>query len=152
VKVKDVCSSSAATCGPDTNLAEIVRIMWDMDCGCVPVVDENGKVLGMITDRDICIALATRHRLAREVLAREVITGIVSFCCPDDEIGAALKTMESARVRRLPVVDEEGAIVGILSLSDLIRKAGKGRSAVAPEPLLRTLKSILQPGRGRPPA
>lgn len=87
----------------------VQEIMWERDCGIVPVVDEGGKVVGMISDRDIGIALATRGRPAGQLLAREVPTGRLFTCSPDDTVQVALSTMQDAKARRLAVVDASGA-------------------------------------------
>jgi len=69
MKVKDFMNSPVQCCGPDTNLAAAAGMMWDSDCGILPVVDREGKVIGLITDRDICMAVATKHRLASDITA-----------------------------------------------------------------------------------
>ena len=65
MKVRDLMTSRVRTCRPSTSLADVVSEMWEGDCGVLPVVNDEGRVIGMITDRDICIALATRDRFAR---------------------------------------------------------------------------------------
>ena len=82
--------------------------MWDYDCGALPVVNEAGHVIGMITDRDIAIAAATKRRPAAEIAVSEVISGNVCSCVRDDDIKSALKTMRHEKVRRLPVVKADG--------------------------------------------
>jgi len=124
MKVRDLMTSDVRTCRPETNLAEAVRDMWEGDCGALPVVNDEGRVTGMITDRDICIALATRGRSADRVAVREVTQGHVYTCLLDDDATAALHTMKAHQVRRLPVVDADGHIRGILSLNDVVTHAG----------------------------
>ena len=133
MKVQDIMTSDAKTCGLDTNLAAAAMIMWDSDCGTVPVVDSEGKVLGMITDRDICMAAATKHRDAALISVGEVISGKVFACDPEDDIKAALKIMQNEKVRRLPVVDSDGALRGILSVNDIVLHAGKTEDKKTPE-------------------
>jgi CBS domain-containing protein len=149
MKVQDVMTNNPRSCGPETNLAAAAVMMWDNDCGAVPVVDGEGKVLGMITDRDICIALATRHQRADDVTAGEVISRTVATCAPDEDIHAALKTMQNRQLRRLPVVDANGRLQGILSLSDIVRRAenttGKTTTGITYEDVVTTLKAICEP-------
>src|SRR4029077_9235899 len=99
----------------DTSLAEAVRLMWEKDCGVLPVVTADGKVSGMITDRDICVAIATRGQTADRIVVSAVIGAKVCGCTPDDDAVDALKIMKTQRVRRLPVVDAKGRLKGILS-------------------------------------
>lgn len=128
MKVREIMTGAVGSCAPETNLAAAARIMWEKDCGSAPVLDAAGKVVGMITDRDICMALTTRNKLAADVTVGEVIGGAAKTCAPDDDVSAALKTMQSEQLRRLPVVDDEGRLVGILSLNDVILNSKKGKS------------------------
>jgi CBS-domain-containing membrane protein len=105
--------------------------MWNRNCGILPVVNNESKVIGVITDRDICIALGTRNRLAGEITVNEVFTRRLFACKPEDDIRMALATMAQERVRRLPVVDDEGKLFGILSMDDVVLHAqgsGYGRT------------------------
>ena len=140
MKVRDVMTSDVRTCRPETNLAEAVRDMWEGDCGALPVVNDEGRVTGMITDRDICIALATRGRSAERVAVRDVAQGPAHTCLADDETATALGTMKAHRVRRLPVIDADGHIRGILSLNDVVTHAG----SASPTEVVSTLSSICE--------
>lgn len=145
MKVKDVMTHDVKTCLPDTNLAEAAMIMWDNDCGVVPVVLRDGKVIGMITDRDICMAVATKNRRTSDVAVSEVFTGNLYACKPDDDIHDALKIMRAEQVRRLPVINVYGALEGLLSLNDVVLRAqeAKGRKAdLSYEDAINTLKAI----------
>ncbi|HEX5228736.1 MAG TPA: CBS domain-containing protein, partial [Bryobacteraceae bacterium] len=113
-------------------------------CGALPVV-ENGRAVGMITDRDIAIALGTRNAKAGETFVREVALPKVFFCLPQDDIHSALNTMRAQQVRRLPVVDNEGALVGILSLDDIVLFAEeKPASELTYTDVIDTMKSIYE--------
>jgi CBS domain-containing protein len=131
MKVREIMSSPARRCSPETNLSTVGSMMWDRDCGIVPVVDHYGKVIGVLTDRDICMAVTTRGRLASEIATWEAASGQVATCKADDDVRDALKVMAARRVRRLPVVDENGLLQGLLSLTDVIRYAGE-RSTLRP--------------------
>jgi CBS domain-containing protein len=146
VKVKELMTSDVKCCGPETNLAAAAKIMWEEDCGSVPVTDEHGKVIGVITDRDICIAGATRSRAEGEIPVQEVISPTVYTCSPGDDVRLALDTMKTRKVRRLPVVDQRGELAGIVSISDIAMHARAGRNAeVPPDAVLDTLISIATP-------
>ena len=140
MKVREMMTSDVKTCRPETNLAEAVRDMWEGDCGALPVVSDEGRVIGMITDRDICIALATRGGSADRIAVREVAQGHAHTCLPDDDATAALQTMKAHKIRRLPVVDAEGHVRGILSLNDVVTHAG----AATPTEVVSTLASICE--------
>ena len=148
MKVKDVMTGGAHVCTPQMNLAEAAALMWENDCGALPVVDYEGKPVGMVTDRDICFGAATRNRAPSEIAVGEVITGKVFSCGPDDGIHDALKTMRRERVRRLPVVGEDGVLRGILSMNDVVLKAedgeGKKNHKLTYEDVVKTYKGICE--------
>src|SRR6185503_6892997 len=110
MKVREIMTSDVKTCRPETSLAEVVKLMWERDCGVLPVVKSDGIVSGMITDRDICVALATRGQTADRIAVGDVTAGKVYTCGPDDNATVALQAMKSQRVRRLAVVDTEGRL------------------------------------------
>src|SRR5262245_29692720 len=105
MKVKDLMTTEVKFCGLETNLAAATELMWNNDCGILPIV-EAGQVIGVITDRDICIALGTRSRHAAEVVTASVVSPSVFVCSADDDVKTALAKMKKERVRRLPVTDE----------------------------------------------
>jgi CBS domain-containing protein len=146
MKVQDLMTTNAITCSPETNLATAAGLMWENDCGLLPVTDEDGKVIGLITDRDICIAVATRHWLASEIPVSEVISEQVWACAPQDGIQNLLQTMRHARVRRLPVISHDGVLQGIVSISDIVRHAeeaqGKQTPKLSHQDAIVTLKAI----------
>jgi len=119
MKVQDVMTSEVKSCRPETNLAEATIMMLDYDCGALPVVNDENKVIGMITDRDIAIAAATKARLASEILVSEVISRRVYSATPGEDIHMALRTMRHEKIRRLPIVNRDGMLQGILSLNDI---------------------------------
>jgi CBS domain-containing protein len=140
---KDLMTSNVKSCSADANLAAVAKIMWDCDCGTVPVVNEQRKVIGMITDRDICIAAATRSTAPVNIRVREVMSGRVHNCFSEDNVSTVLKTMKERRVRRLPVLDRQEHLVGIISMNDLVARADRHSGANVPgDEFLATLKSI----------
>jgi CBS domain-containing protein len=144
MKVKEIMTSDVKCCSLDTNLAAAAKIMWEEDCGAVPVTDNEGKVVGVITDRDICIAAATRSRPEWEIPVRDVISTTLHACRPGDDVRATLATMKRQQVRRLPVVGIDGRLVGIVSINDIARQAGrKDKGAdISAEEVLETFTSI----------
>ena len=146
MKVQDIMTSDVQCCGPDTNLAAAAKMMWDSDCGALPVLNVQGQVMGMITDRDICMAAATKNKPASEITVWETVSGKAYTCRMDDDVHAALDIMKRERVRRLPVVDEEGVLQGIVAMNDFVLLSGEAKGGKAPaisyEDVVRTIKSI----------
>ena len=138
MKDKDLMTTDLRTCTSDTTVAKAAHLMWEGDCGILPVVD-NGRLVGVVTDRDMYIALATQNARAAEVTVGAVSTKKLATCAPEDDVQAALATMKEARVRRVPVVGFGGTLLGILSMSDMVLAAGKG---VAGEDVVATLQAI----------
>lgn len=140
MKVKDIMTGEPRTCSPETNLAEAAARMLDGDCGILPVV-ADGKLVGVVTDRDMYIALATRNRRASEITVGEVANTPVYTCGPDDDVEAVLETMKQHRVRRLPVEGFGGTIMGIVSLNDIVLAAGP-RKLVRDAEVVSTMQAI----------
>ena len=146
MRVKEVMTQSAICCRPDTNVGAAVELMWVRNCGMLPVVGADGKLMGVVTDRDVCVAMGTRNRLAGEIAIGEIATRNVFTCRSEDEIHEALNTMAAKQVRRLPVVDEEGVPQGILSMDDIIVHADlskwEGGCELFAEEVVRSLKRL----------
>jgi CBS domain-containing protein len=140
MKVKDLMTTDVRTCTPDTSVAEAAHLMWDGDCGILPVVDD-GELVGVVTDRDMYIALATQDARASRLRVGAVATTKLATCAPEDEVHTALATMRHARVRRLPVTGFGGTVLGILSMNDILRAAGAGKE-VPTEDVVQTLQAI----------
>ena len=132
-KVKDIMTPSVRTCQPDTDLAKVASLMWDHDFGFVPVVNAAGRVAGVITDRDICIAAATRGLSPDRISAAQTMSAVVYACMPDDPILSALAVMKNHQVRRLPVIDDTGSLKGVVSMSDIARVTVRHRAIPAKE-------------------
>lgn len=141
MKVKSVMTTDVKTCTPDTTLAEAARLMWDGDCGILPVVDD-GVLVGVVTDRDMYIALGTQNARASQLRVGAVATTTLATCAPEDDVRAALATMKHTRVRRLPVVGFGGTVTGILSINDILRAAAAGKKGVASEDIVDALQAI----------
>lgn len=123
MKVKDAMHSGVTWVGPDTKITDIARMMRDEDIGSVPI-GENDRLVGMVTDRDIAIKALADGRDAASMTARDVMSGPILFCRADQELDDAVEYMESKKVRRLPVIDENKRMVGILSLGDVAAAGG----------------------------
>ena len=149
MKVNDVMMRTPASCSPDTNLAAAVEILWNRNCGILPVVDSDTRVFSVITDRDICIALGTRNRLPGEIMVSDVVNRRAICCSAEEGVKAALARMAEAKVRRLPVVDADGKLVGILSMDDAVDrtdlKPGVKGNELTSEDVVSILKKLYAP-------
>ena len=133
MKVKDVMMRTPAFCTTESNAGEAVEIMWNRNCGLLPIVDPEKKVIGVVTDRDLCIALGTRNARPGELAVKGIATGKVYACLPEEEIHSALSTMAREKVRRLVVLNADGNLEGILSMDDIVRHATDRATGKFPE-------------------
>jgi CBS domain-containing protein len=142
MQVKQIMTSEIATCRPDTNLAVVAKLMWEKDCGFVPVIDAAGKVAGVITDRDICIASATRRLLPDQITAAQAMRRPpIQTTQPEETIDKALGTMKQFQVRRLPVIAADGTLKGVVSMNDIVL-ASQAKEGPAPADIVSTLSGI----------
>ncbi len=128
MNVRALMNPKVQYAGTDATLADVARIMAKNDCGVVPVLNAGNRVVGIITDRDICLGLARLARPASEIAVTEVMSKRVYACGPEEDVRAALETMRNRRVRRLPVLDSRGKLVGILSMDDVVLHAETTRA------------------------
>ena len=143
--VHDMMRKFPKSCHPAMNLAAATELLWSGGCGALPVVDSKGKVMGILTDRDICVALGTRNKRPSELMAEQAMSRPVAVCRTGDDIHSALKIMRGGKVRRLPVVNEAGKLEGILCMSDLILEARHddgNRPELSYEDVMGALKGI----------
>lgn len=134
MRVADVMTREPVSCRPWDSLETAAQVMWNHDCGCVPVVDEGNRAVAMITDRDACMAAYLQGKPLSDVLVSSAMSQELHTCATQDLVTYAENTMRSRQVRRLPVVDDDGTLVGILSLNDITRvqsnaQARRGRGA-----------------------
>jgi CBS domain-containing protein len=145
MKVKELMTTDVKRCTPETNLAAAAKIMWEGDCGAVPVTDERDRVVGVITDRDICIAAATRPRTEGEIPVKEVISKPLYTCAPGDDVRSALEIMKTRKIRRLPVVDQGGRLAGIVSIHDIAVQSRTKSSDISTDSVLDAFIAITAP-------
>jgi len=146
MKVKEIMNTAVKTCDLNASLADAARTMWKHDCGILPVLKDGRELVGLITDRDICMGSAIKRRDPATISVEEVITGKVFSVMPDDDMKDALELMQQAQVRRLPVVDAEGNLSGVLSMNDVVLKAGERdreeAAGIGYDDVVRTYKAI----------
>lgn len=129
MKVADLMTREVQTCSLHDSLNGAARVMWDHDCGCVPVVDGHGKLAGIVTDRDICMAAYTQGVPLDAIPVERVMSARVVTCARGDDLETAHRLMRTHEIHRIPVVDTRGRPIGILSLSDVINHWHGDRAA-----------------------
>ena len=127
LRVDSIMSKDVVSCQLSDSLSAAAQIMWEKDCGCVPVVDSDGRVVSMVTDRDVCMAAYTQGKQLYDIRVADTCSRELYTCQSDEPVADAVNTMAIAQVRRLPVVDADNRLVGVLALSDLIRHAWTDR-------------------------
>jgi CBS domain-containing protein len=151
MKIQEVMQRNVSFCCESDSLNIAAQMMWDNDCGCLPVITANGEgaVVGMLSDRDICMAAYTQGKLLADIPVTVAMAKSVLSCKPGDDLALAAAVMREARIHRIPVLDDAGAVVGIVSLSDIARQSlGIGDSKVAlgaQAEVTRTLAAICEP-------
>ncbi len=143
MKVFEVMTIEVGFCRLEDNLTDAAQIMWQKDCGIVPVVDAENYVVGVITDRDICIAAATRNQQTSQIKAREMNFRMPLVCAMEDDVKDVLRKMRKYKVKRLCVTNQDKELLGIISLTDILLKAGEKKSIR--KLIFSTLNAIVKP-------
>jgi CBS domain-containing protein len=123
MKIGDFMTQGVYTVRREDNLELAAQQMWEHDCGALPVIDRGGRVVAMITDRDVCMAGYTQGKPLAAIRVSTAMSKSLVSCGPDDTMSSAERVMRQHQVRRLPVVDDDGRLVGIVSLNDLAIEA-----------------------------
>ena len=142
--LKDLMTAPVTTCRATASLAEAARIMLDDNRGCLPIVDAKGHLAGVVTDRDVCLAIAC-HCSPASTLVRDVMTRDVVSCTEDDHLDTALVAMQQHRLRRIPVVNKRGTVKGLVSIDDAIRNTGLAEGRLTAEAIMGVLRHICTP-------
>jgi CBS-domain-containing membrane protein len=122
MKVNELMTVDPVAIWLTDSLASAAKSMWENDCGILPIIKE-GRVVGVVTDRDICMATAIRNRPESAISVEEVMTCAIFSVMPEDDVHTALQLMQEHKVRRLPVMNAEGELKGMLSMNDVVLKA-----------------------------
>jgi len=131
MKAEKIMTREVASCRPDDTLNDAARIMWERDCGFVPVTEEDsgGRVVGVVTDRDLCMAAYTRGQRLAEIRVRDVMSTGVHACTPTEDVEAVEAVMRGAKVHRIPIIDGGSRLLGVVSLADIAREAAREAGA-----------------------
>lgn len=141
MKVRDIMTGQPSSLTPDSTAREAAQLMKDMDTGVIPIVESSTsqKLVGIITDRDIAIRCVAEGRDGSSRISDVMSSGKLATCGPTDDVDRVMETMSREQVRRIPIVDERGALVGIVAQADIVRKADDKKAE-------HTVESISQPG------
>jgi CBS domain-containing protein len=149
MKIATLMTTNVATCHLDEPLSTAAERMWTRDCGVLPVVDTDERVVGMVTDRDICMSTWMNGCAPQSLNVAAAMSKSLHSCSPEDSLVAAEELMRKNQIRRLPVVDRGGKLMGILSLADIVREAqrerARGQKDVGPSEVTATLANICEP-------
>jgi CBS domain-containing protein len=136
-------TKDVGTCSIESDLESVAKTMWDKNCGSIPVLDGSGALVGLITDRDIAMGCALNHKAEWDLKANDILNNRALFTCKSDEdVKNALQIMSEHHVRRLPVVDGNGHLQGVLSIDDVIALAQEGNPELSYHDTMNTLKQV----------
>lgn len=144
MKVRELMSHNVCTCSPETSLHDAAHIMWNCDVGCLVVTDDDRRPIGMITDRDITMAAYTQGVTLRDAQVKSAMSRNVIGCSLDATLGELQSLMNRSQVRRVPVIDGLGRLVGIVTLADLARTAQHPLHITETPALAKTLAGITE--------
>lgn len=153
MSIREIMSQPAVTVSVDTTLDEVARKMWEGDFGSLPVVDHENRLVGIVTDRDVCMAAYIQGKPLSAIPVDGVMAKQVFASHPDDTLSKAEKLMSTRQVRRVPVINGNGEPVGVVSMSDLVRgTVGSGRTPklqLVPGDVLKTMAAVCEPRFGK---
>ena len=142
MNVKDVMTREVRSVRMADRLDAAARLMWEQDCGIAPVVDSSNVLVGVLTDRDLCMATYTQGRPLSEIPVTAVMARMLRTIKPDDTLATAMGVLQQAQVHRLPVVDARGVLVGMLAVNDLVRLAAARPGALDAAAVVKCLATI----------
>ncbi|PRQ02577.1 Hypoxic response protein 1 [Enhygromyxa salina] len=145
MNVKKLMSKPVATCRPGDTLETAAQRMSENDCGALPVVDDSGSAIGMVTDRDICMTAYSQDEPLREIEVSKAMSKQLFTCHADDKLDKAERLMSQNQIRRVPVIDANNRPIGILTLNDIARYAQKQQKDGIDREVVQTFDAICQP-------
>jgi CBS domain-containing protein len=147
MNVESVMTRDPKTCATTDTLHRAANLMWETDCGVIPVLDEAGRLRGIVTDRDVCMAAYTQGKAPHEITVESVMSKLLFTLAPTDSVATAAQLFKERQVRRVPVVNGIGSLVGILSIADLVHASASGRIAadMKPDAVLAVVHAVSKP-------
>lgn len=139
--IQDAMTKNPTCCGENERASAAAQVFWEKDCGCAPVINDNEELVGFVTDRDLCMASHFRDTKLSELRLGDVARGPVLSCRPDQTLQEAENVMQREQIRRIPIVDANNHVVGLLSLND-IAVARNEQAPIPSEEVADTLGAI----------
>lgn len=143
--VKDIMSHPLVTAPVTSNADVVARLMWEFDCGIVPILNDDGRLAGVVTDRDLCMAAYTQGKPLSEIAVKSAMAKNVVACHANDTVESVERLMRDRQIRRVPVLDSEGRPVGIVSMNDLSQLAARAKKSGIDRELVQTLAAVCRP-------
>jgi CBS domain-containing protein len=153
MNIEQLMTTEVHVCQPDDTLNKAAQLMWEQDVGCVPIVDADFRLAGIVTDRDICMAAYIQGRALSDMRARDLCGRVLHSCRPTASVETAVSLMSTHQIRRIPITDDEHRLVGLLSIADVVRNgqdASSSRGNGLSRGLTRALAMISHANRGEP--
>jgi CBS domain-containing protein len=145
MKIQDIMSHPVITAPINSTAEQIARLMWEFDCGIIPLVNDDGRLAGVITDRDICMAAYTQGKPLGQIAVTSAMSKQVMACHAGDAIETAERLMRDRKIRRVPVLDQEDRVAGVVSMNDIARLAARAKKSGVDRELVETLAAVCQP-------
>lgn len=145
MQIKRIMSHPVVTCPVQGTLDQPARVMWEFDCGIVPVVGDDGRLEGVVTDRDICMAAYFAGRPLAEVPVVTAMAHAVIAIHEEESIDRAEMLMRDNQVRRLPVIDNDGRPIGLVSMNDIARLVSRAKRSATDRDLVQTIAAVSEP-------
>lgn len=155
MRIEKIMTKDVATCTPEDSLDKAASLMWNNDCGCLPVTYGDGarEVIGVITDRDICMAALFQGKAPRDLRVEDAMARSVLTCRASDDVADVQRLMHNEQIRRLPVIGNQGELIGIVSMADIAlawaRMQHSQTPAIAASAVSSTLAGISAPAGDR---
>lgn len=148
MRIKEIMSQPTVTCPSSTALDAPARLMWEFDCGMIPIVGDDGRLAGLVTDRDICLAAYMHRKPLHLIPVTKVMVKQVITIHANDTIESAEHLMRDNHIRRLPVIDDDGRPAGVLSIDDLAKLAAGSKKSVDRREFVETMAAVSRPRPG----
>ncbi len=146
MNIQELMTKPAITCRPGDTLNTAARLMWEHDCGALPIVNDEDQLVGLITDRDICMSAYTEGSPLLAIPVSHAMAKVVFSCHANDSLEEAERLMSEKQIRRIPIVDDDDRPIGILSLNDVVRYAASpAQHETLDHEVTQTMAAIGQP-------
>jgi len=143
--VTELMTTPVITCQTDDTLDVAARLMWEHDCGAIPVVDHEGRLAGIVTDRDVAMAAYTQGKALWSIPMKTAMSSQVLAIHPEESVESVERLMRDGQVRRVPVIDNTARPIGLVSINDLARLTDRARKSGVDRELVHTLAAVCAP-------